>query len=422
MASTPAMRTALEPLRALRYNPEFVELGEVVAPPYDVISPADRDAYIRKSAHSIVRLLLPEAPSQAARLLQEWRREGALLRDTQSSIWWHTQTYVAPDGEEGVRSGFLAAIRLAAYDEGRIRAHERTHTKTREGRLELMRAVHANLSPVFGLYDDPDGAPREALAAHITGPPEMETTDADATVHRFWQVTDEAAITAVQEAMADRTIVIADGHHRYETARTYAEEVGGEGDHSYVLMYLVSLLDPGLEIFATHRLVKGVDAAGRERLEQMLERNFRARRVEPAELAPPPVANGSLPVYGFIDRENGRALRLELASADPAERALASHEATYRQLDTAVLEKLVLEQALGMSEDDISHQRGLGYTQSTEEALSLVESGEYELAFLLRPTPVEQVKAIAEAGETMPPKSTYFYPKVPSGLIFNPLD
>ncbi|HSD01258.1 MAG TPA: DUF1015 domain-containing protein, partial [Gaiellales bacterium] len=182
MASTPATRSALEPLRALRYNPEFVELGEVVSPPYDVISPADREAYIRRSPHSIVRLLLPEAPGQAARLLQDWRREGALLRDTEPSIWWHTQTYVAPDGGEGERSGFLSAIRLAPYEEGRVRPHERTHAGTREGRLELIRAVKANLSPVFGLYDDPDGGPREALLPHVSGPPAMETTDADGTI------------------------------------------------------------------------------------------------------------------------------------------------------------------------------------------------------------------------------------------------
>ena len=146
MASTPATRTALEPLRALRYNPEFVELGDVVAPPYDVISPADRDAYLRRSPHSIVRLLLPDAPSQSARLLQDWRREGVLLRDTEPSIWWHTQTYIAPDGGEGERSGFLSAIRLAPYGEGRVRPHERTHAATREGRLELMRAVRTRPS------------------------------------------------------------------------------------------------------------------------------------------------------------------------------------------------------------------------------------------------------------------------------------
>src|SRR5712691_4296659 len=153
MASTPATRTALEPLRALRYNPEFVELGDVVAPPYDVISPADREAFQRKSSHSIVHLLLPESANHAARLLHEWRREGALLRDTQPSLWWHTQSYLAPDGSDGVRSGFLAAVRLAAYGEGHIRPHEQTHSRVKEGLLELMRAVATNLSPVFGLYD-----------------------------------------------------------------------------------------------------------------------------------------------------------------------------------------------------------------------------------------------------------------------------
>jgi uncharacterized protein (DUF1015 family) len=416
----------VQPLRALHYDvgKAGAALDRLISPPYDVIDARKRAELVARSPHNAVAIDLPEGPDRyrkAGELLEEWKRGGVLARDPEPAIWALTQAYVGPDGAERVRSGFFARVRLTDYGPGRVRPHERTHPAAKQDRLMLMRATRANLSPIFALYADADQRAWSALAS-TSDPPWGEAEDDDGTRHRLWRITDQAAIETVHESLANSELLIADGHHRYETARTYAEEVGGEGDHSYVLMYLVSLLDPGLEIFATHRLVKGVDAAGRERLEQMLERNFRARRVEPAELAPPPVGNGSLPVYGFIDRENGRALRLELASADPAERALASHEATYRQLDTAVLEKLVLEQALGMSEDDISHQRGLGYTQSTEEALSLVESGEYELAFLLRPTPVEQVKAIAEAGETMPPKSTYFYPKVPSGLIFNPLD
>jgi uncharacterized protein (DUF1015 family) len=246
--------------------------------------------------------------------------------------------------------------------------------------------------------------------------------DDEGTKHRIWRVADETVIERVQAALADKELLIADGHHRYETARTYAEEVGGEGEHRYVLMCLVSLSDPGLTILPTHRMVGGIDAPRRERLEQLLDREFRAQPVGLDGLTPEPTQNGGLPVYGFFDGAETRTLRLELVSAEPAETALAGHSETYRRLDTAVLEKLVLEGALGMTEDDISHQRGLGYARDLDEVMAGVRSGEYEIAFLLRPTPVEQVQGVAEAGETMPPKSTYFFPKILTGLLFNPLE
>jgi uncharacterized protein (DUF1015 family) len=232
-------------------------------------------------------------------------------------------------------------------------------------------------------------------------------------------VTDPATIEAAQHAMADRELLIADGHHRYETARTYAEEVGGEGDHRYVLMCLVSTSDPGLTVFPTHRLVGRLEDERRLRLDEELRRDFDVKQVEPDSVVPEG-GNGGPPTFGYLEH-SGRALRLRLDSPAAVEQALGDHSPSYRRLDTAVLEKLVLEDTLGLTEDDISHQRGLAYARDLEQARELLDSGDYELAFLLRPTPIEQVEAVAEAGETMPPKSTYFYPKLLSGLLFNPL-
>ncbi len=428
MASTPATRTALEPLRALRYNPEFVELSDVVAPPYDVISPADRDAYLRRSAHSIVRLLLPDAPSQSARLLQDWRREGALLRDTEPSIWWHTQTYVAPDGTEGERSGFLSAIRLAAYGDGRVRPHERTHAGTRQGRLELMRAVRTNLSPVFGLYDDPEGGPRAALLPHISGAPMMETTDADGTVHRFWQVIDAGAIEAVQEAMSERSIVIADGHHRYETALAYRDELRArDGDSpadlpcDFVLMHLVNVHGEGLVVYPTHRVVPGRRDVTPDLLSAFTVRELQATPLDvEAELNAVPSETIAFAVWRGAERP---ALLCTLRDRAAISMAMPGVPAAVRKVDAAVLEAVILQPMLGLLDaDQFAASDAVQYVRELGAATAPVERGEAAAAFILRAPTLEQVRAVADAGAVMPQKSTYFFPKLWSGFLLNPLE
>jgi uncharacterized protein (DUF1015 family) len=412
----------VQPLRALHYDlGKAGPLDRLIAPPYDVIDARHRAELAARSPYNVVGIDLPEGDdpyANAARLLDAWQDEGVVVRDDEPALWALTQDYSAPGGPRRVRSGFFCRVRLSPYGAGKIRPHERTHPAAKEDRLRLMRATKANLSPIFALSDGDGWA---ALAPSTAVEPWGEVTDDEGTTHRLWRVGDKDVIESVQRALADSELLIADGHHRYETARTYADEIGGEGDHRYVLMCLVSMSDPGLTIFPTHRLVGGIDDARRQRLEQVLRDSFEASEIPPEQLAPAADGNGRLPVYGYVDG-GGRALRLQLSSPDVAEHALADHGETYRRLDTAVLEKLVLERALGMSEDDISHQRGLGYARDADEALAAVSSGEYDAAFLLRPTPVEQVRAVAAEGETMPPKSTYFYPKLPSGLLFNPLE
>ena len=418
----------VRPLRALHYDPEVVgDLGSVVSPPYDVIDADQRDGLKAASPHNVVEIDLPQGGdpyAHAADVFARWRAEGVLTRDDAPAFWALVQDYTGPDGRRYTRHGFFARIRVEEYGPGRIRPHERTHPGPKEDRLRLTRATNTNLSPIFSLYDDSDGAAWKALEPHLDGDDAWgEATDADGTVNRLWRVDDGAALARVGLALKDTELLIADGHHRYETARAYAEEIGGEGDHRYVLMCLVALQDPGLTVFPTHRLLSNLkDPETQERLGAFLKDNFEVEEVDRADLRPPDDDGSPTPLtMGYIDSHFQRPFRLTLKDQAIADAALRDYPEPYRQLDTAVLEALILEGVLGMTEDDISHLNGLGYSRTDEEALELVLSEEYDAAFFLRSSPVTQVQEIAAAGVNMPPKSTFFYPKVPTGLLFNPL-
>jgi uncharacterized protein (DUF1015 family) len=420
----------VQPLRALHYDPAVAgPLSDVTAPPYDVIDASQRAALLARSPFNVVAVDLPQAepggaggrdPYQTAgQLFENWQMQGALVRDTDPALWAHTQDYTGPDGQRRTRRGFFCRVRIEDYGPGRVRPHERTHPGPKEDRLRLTRATRANISPIFSLYSDPQQAAWAALSPTTEQAPWGEVTDSDGTVHRLWRVSDPQAIAAVQAATSEAELLIADGHHRYETMQAYAQEVGGQGEHSYILMCLVALEDPGLTVFATHRLVSGLDDQRRAALAQALERDFDMTEVPIEQIAPSP---GSGPLQlGYFDGRDGRALRLTLKDQAIADAALSDRAPAYRRLDTGVLETLILKNALGLSDDDISHFNGMFYARDTEEALARVRSGDYDAAFLVRPTPVAQVRELAAAGENMPPKSTYFYPKLLTGLLFNEL-
>ncbi|MGZ4277019.1 MAG: DUF1015 domain-containing protein [Solirubrobacteraceae bacterium] len=412
----------VQPLRALHYDLAKVgSLDAVAAPPYDVIDPAQRAELAGRSPYNVVGVDLPVAPdggdiyAEAARLLEQWQADGAVVRDDEPALWTLTQEYTGPDGRTLTRRGVFARVRVEDYGPGRIRPHERTHPGPKEDRLKLTRATRTNLSPIFSLYDDPAGATDAVFAA---AQPFGDQTD-DGTVNHLGRVADPEVIAAFHDALDGVELLIADGHHRYETARVYAEEVGGEGEHRYVLMCLVALQDPGLTVFPTHRLLRDTTPATQVASGKRIRELFDIEPIEQSELAPP-AGDGPL-TMGYIDAHHRQAYRLVLKDQALADEALAEMPEPYRRLDTAVLETLLITGPFGLTEDDISHLRGLGYSRTDAEALSLVLDGDYDLAFFLRPTPVQQVRDIAAAGVNMPPKSTFFYPKVPTGLLFNPL-
>jgi uncharacterized protein (DUF1015 family) len=407
----------------MHYDLGTVALADVVAPPYDVIDESQRAEFAGRSPYNVVELDLPHDPNggdpyeHAAKLMNEWMGQGILTRDSDPTIWALEQDYTAPDGSRLTRRGFLARVRLAPYGEG-IRPHERTQPGPKEDRLRLTRATRHNLSPIFSLH--PGDAWRH-LATAVVGDPWGEVTDGDGTTHRVWRIEDPAVHEAIAEELAPGELLIADGHHRYETALAYQREVGEGGPADHVLMALVSLEDPGLTVFPTHRLVSGLadDPAQQEALGTGLRELFEVEEVPHDQLDPTGIEG--VGVFGYVDSHFKRAYRLRLASNPALDRAFAGRSEAYRTLDAAILEELVLKGILGMSTDDIAAKRGIGYTPSIEEALAKLHAGDYQAAFLLRPTPVDQVREVAAAGETMPPKSTYFFPKLLTGIVFNPL-
>jgi uncharacterized protein (DUF1015 family) len=417
------------PLRALHYDIRAVgSLDAVAAPPYDVIDPAMRAELAARSPFNVVEIDLPEDPGtgdpylHAQTTFEAWRQQGIVVKDREPALWPATQEYETPEGERHVRHGFLCRVRVEDYGPGRIRPHERTQPGPKEDRLRLTRATRANLSPIFSLFPDPEGAVWAALEpASAANVPFGSATDAEGTKTTIWRCGDEAMIATVRDLLSDRELLIADGHHRYETARVYANEVGGEGEHRYTLMFLCSMSDPGLTVLPTHRLLTAVDNGRRDALRATLEASFEMTPVERDELAPS-AANGDEISFGYLDAFDGQPARLTLKDPAVADRVLAGRSEAYRRLDTALLEALILKEALGMSEDDIARQAGVAYAKRAADAVAAVESGSADAAFLLRATPVEQVRAVAEAGESMPPKSTFFHPKVPTGLLFNPLE
>jgi len=336
----------IRPFRALRYD--VPDLAAVVAPPYDVISEEDRADYLARSPYNVVHLTLPDSEEQAARDLASWQEEGVLVRDPEPSYWWLSQDYVGPDGVARQREGFVASLHAEPYENHVILPHERTHAGPKEGRLRLLRATRTQLEPLFFLWDG-------TIEIDGLGEPDLEV-DGD----KLWRLDPEFG-EALTEELADAQLLIADGHHRYETALAF-------GESPWLLAVIVPTDQEGLTIFPTHRIAQSVNG------------------VPGAPIDPP---GDELP--GVVLYRDGRYELVEGEGLDPE-----------------IVEALKPE--------------GVSYTPQRREAVAAVDRGDAEAAFLLRPTRIEDVWEVAERGDVMPQKSTFFYPKLTSGLLFLPLD
>ncbi len=359
----------LEPFRALRYEAaQAGPLDDLVAPPYDVIGPGERLLLRERSPYNVVHLTLPDSPREAASSLRAWEASGVLAREERPAFWALRQAYVGPDGVARTRTGLAASLRVEPYEGGVVLPHERTHREPKADRLRLLRAVRTQLEPIFLLYD---GEPPFEVPG---GEPELSAGGAE-----LWPLADDGIV----EAFADRQLLIADGHHRYETALAFHEEEGTP-ESAFTLVVLVSTEDPGLTILPTHRLFR----------------------------SPPPEG----PLEGRRERISHptQALR-ELSALPPGRAAVVRYEGGETELVLDGEEKLDVQLV-----DRLGHE-GISYTAHAEEAVAAVDSGEAAVAFLLRPTRIEDVFAAARRGEVLPQKTTYFYPKLVSGLLFHPL-
>ncbi len=428
------------PFRGTRYC-DTIALDDVVAPPYDVI-PATQAAELRaRSPHNAVHVDLPVAPGEAAEeaayaaaaaTFGRWRAAGVLRRDETPSLYLVDQTYTGPDGQERTRRGFIARLRLADLAERVVLPHERTHAGPKVDRLRLYRAAHADLSQIFLLFPDDDGAVGAALdaaAGAAASAAAREAHDGDGNRHRIVPLAGPAA-ELVAAGLRDRPLYIADGHHRYETALAYRDERRAAGDHSAdtLMVYLCSIGDPGLTVFPTHRLVKGLELPPVGTLLERLRPCF--------EVVGEPVSGREAcrrALAGLsAQADSARVFGLHLAGEDVCVIVKArAPEATDRlvargfspdaaQLSVTVLHELILREALGM---DASRAEGcIDYAKNVPDALAALAGGGYGLGAFLNATEVSQVRAIADRGETMPQKSTYFYPKLLTGLVYDALD
>jgi uncharacterized protein (DUF1015 family) len=440
------------PFRALRYNPQFVpDLNLVVAPPYDVISPEAQERYHGRHPHNVVRLILAkdveeDSPGRdryerAGRTYAAWQAQGVLTRDAEPGIYLSEQEFSLGEGPRLRRRGFMAMVRLADYEEKIIFPHERTFAKYREDRLRLMRACSANLDPVFGFYPGPDAPIGAILDRWMATDPQVHFLDEDGIRHRMWVLRDPAAVADLTRAFRDRPIIIADGHHRYETALSFrderrAQDAGPPGAQwrrldNFVLMYLVSAHDPGLVILPTHRVIRQSPALRLDALRQALGCYFRIE-VFPLDPGNPVMSLRFALADIHRRRRDAVVFGLYAGGEDLLVLELQEHAAArglvaigrppeYAGLDVTILHELVIERILGIQPSGQADE-SIQYTRDEGRALDAVNSGEAALALFQNPPRVEQVQAVALAGERMPQKSTFFYPKVLSGLVINPLD
>jgi uncharacterized protein (DUF1015 family) len=429
----------VRPFRAVRYSAQpGSDITPLTGPPYDVISPALRDDLLSRDPHNVVALELPEGSLDPAvpgnryetggRRWRQWLASGVLAFDADPAVYVVEQRY-PHGGEEIARRGFVAAVGLEPFSAGVVLPHERTLPKAIEDRLNLTRSTGANLSQVFSMFADPAHATDALIARAMATPFLVTATDDDGVVSTVWALTDPADHEALAGFMTDLPVFIADGHHRYTTALAYREEraaaeprgrAGAAPAYQTVMMALVNMDDPGLVVYPTHRIVDApvpLDAAA---FREALSRRFELSEMPGADVEGALSTAPERPSFVVRTRDGVTLLAQLRTDVDHSAAFPAGASQHWRDLDVAALQELVMSPLLDVHPDRPATLERLSFSKDAHAALAM--SGQHDAVFVLRATRMDQVAAVASAGETMPQKSTYFYPKLLSGLLFKSLD
>lgn len=418
----------IKPFRALRYTAKAGEISSLTCPPYDIISEEERLAFLSENPHNVIRLELPKGEdpyAEAGKTLKSWLADAILRRDTDPGLYIYEEEFEAYGVRRKVK-GFICLVRLEEFSKGIILPHEETLSKAKEDRFRLMEATGCNFSQIYSLYMDEAHTTGARLDALSSGKPRYEFSDGSVT-HRMWIVNDPEVIRAIGADFENRKLYIADGHHRYETALNYRnhcrEQGTATGGEDYVMMMLVDMEHDGLVVFPTHRLVRGLADFNAEKLPAACAEKFEVTAEEDIETMEAKLSGlyrQGKKAFAFYCGGDGWTL-LTLKDAAAMDEVLPDRSEAYRNLDVSVLHSLILEKYLGIDKENMAKQVNLTYTRSFAEAIASVKKGESQCAFILNPTRVTEIRDVAAAGEKMPQKSTYFYPKLITGLVMNQL-
>ncbi len=414
------------PFKGVRYNSETIgDFSKVTSPPYDVISSEHQEMYYENNPYNIIRLILGKKTesngegnnryTRAKKFLDDWLNEKVLVQDEKPCVYVYEQEFQRK-GVPKSRKGFIALAKLEPYSNRIVLGHERTHLAPIKDRFELMKATKCNMSPIFSIYESDRGKIDGILEEESKKEPVIDFSDRKNVKNRLWRIDDEDKIKLIAEKMAGKKIFIADGHHRYETALHFREE-NGAGVADYVMMMFIDRNNPGLIVMPTHRLVSNIENFDSKKFIDGLEKYFLVEETNKHELFEEMDKNRDKNCFGI--HVGKRFYLLKLNDSKIMNELMPGKSDSLKKLDVSVLHSVVLKKLLGISDGDINLQKNISYVKSKHVAVSAVGSGEAQIAFFLNPTKISEVTSVAMADEKMPQKSTYFFPKLITGMVIN---
>lgn len=431
------------PFRAVQFNGVCAtNLDDLITPPYDIISPREQESFYRAHPRNVIRLVLGkqypddregnDRYSRAASTLKSWMDAGIMIRQQRPSMTVYQMEFQLPEGGRRLIDGLIALVKVDDYGKGKVLPHEKTYKGPKQDQLNLLKSCRAHFTPIHALFPDDNQEIIRIYERFVRTPPELEARDDSGTIHRTWTFEDEEAIAQIIRVLDQKSFFIADGHHRYETSLAYRNAILASGNsvpskgHEYVMMYLTAMSHPGLTILPAHRLVKGLGDFYVEGILAKLDPYFHIRKFNcPDRVTAAQTLTDQLTPYAQIGGMFGMAVAnessvwtLQLKSLDAVDSLInPSIPHPLRELDVTTLREVVIGHGLGLDRDDPEGK--IEYTPSATEAIERVANGEVQIAFIINPTRVEQVQSAAELGHKLPHKSTYFFPKLASGLILN---